>query len=65
MVHMIIVFINKSFLLQSRDKGVQCILGIFGPVMAEDNAPAAQMGIFRDPFYDIVSAVIFPVQRLT
>ena len=69
---MVIFFVDKlwdrdkfiAFVLQCGDESIQRVFGIFGTVMAEDNAAVAQVGIFGDPFDDIISAVILPVERI-
>ena len=58
------VYKRQAFVLQCGDESIQRVFGIFGTVMAEDNAAVAQVGIFGDPFDDIISAVILPVERI-
>ena len=69
-VHVVVFPVNQlgngdkfiAFILKSGKNGIQGVFGVFGAVVAENDTAVAEILAFCNPFDNVVSTVIFPVQ---
>lgn len=71
-IHRVVLLIDQighlhkfvTFLLQCRDQRIQCLGGVFGAVVAEDDRAVAEMLVTAYGIDNGIHAVVLPVKRI-